>query len=414
MDHAGGAHIASISVSIARTILGPLVETSKSFFCVCPVHLRGPRNLIQDRYFHTLHQRIRELEDACLKAGVPIQMHSSPGREQPIQSSRQEIATARETEYAAESLGRNIVSTNLEFGDTPTHGRLERPQDKSSTERSTSDRDYTKPQESPLFNDNEGHITAMGQIAAPDGEPRNRSTRVQFYGGSSTASLMRLARESMPLRLADSSHAESVFSTTLHDTSTDYRLDEFVMPPRAFADQLVAYFFEKVYILYPFFHRPSFEAAYRNIWCAEDEPKAPITDLRIGLGSSTDSGPKSIVFHTALNMIFALGCHFADIAPEERELAAHSFFLRAKRFIGLDMLDINSLGVVQALLISALYLQSSPYPSRCWNSVGVACRVAFGLGLHGSDTLASLKPLESEIRKRTWHGCVMLDMLVVP
>jgi hypothetical protein len=225
---------------------------------------------------------------------------------------------------------------------------------------------------------------------------------------------MRLARESMPLRLADSSHAEPAFNTKLQDTFTDYRLDEFVMPPRALADHLLNCFFEKVYILYPFFHRPSFEAAYRNIWCAEDEPKTHITDLRIGLGSKADSGSKSIVFHCALNMIFALGCHFADIAPVEREPVAHSFFLRAKRFIGLDILELSTLGVVQTLLISALYLQSSPYPSRCWNSVGVACRVALGLGLHGSDILASLKPLESDIRRRTWHGCVMLDMLVAP
>jgi hypothetical protein len=354
------------------------------------VCLRGPRSLTQDRYFYTLHQRIKELEDICLKAGVPIQTHASPGCEQPSQSSRQGIAVAGETESAAESTARNMGSTSFEVSERPNHGRLERPQQgKTSTERSAGEqRDSTNLHESPLFNDNEGHITGMGQISVPDGESKSRSTRVQFYGDSSTASLMRLARESMPLRLADSSHAEPAFNTKLQDTFTDYRLDEFVMPPRALADHLLNCFFEKVYILYPFFDRPSFEAAYRNIWCAEDEPKTHITDLRIGLGSKADSGSKSIVFHCALNMIFALGCHFADIAPDEREPVAHSFFLRAKRFIGLDILELSTLGVVQTLLISALYLQSSPYPSRCWNSVGVACRVALGLGLHGSDNLA--------------------------
>lgn len=370
---------------------------------------------MQNRYFHTLHERIKELEDICLNAGISTHMHASPGRETLSRSSRHRIATAAETGLFAESTTRKMCSTSFEVDGILNNERLERSQEeKSSTERSAGEGDGTKPHESPLFNDNEGHITGMGQISAPDGETRSRSTRVQFYGGSSTASLMRLAREFMPLRLADSSHAEPVLNTKLQDTFTDYRPDEFVIPPRALADHLVSCFFEKVYILYPFFHRPSFEAAYRNIWCAEDEPKTPITDLRIGLGSSADSGSKSIVFHCALNMIFALGCHFADIAPDERELVAHSFFLRAKRFIGLDLLEFNTLGVVQALLISALYLQSSPYPSRCWNSVGVACRVALGLGLHGSDILASLKPLESDIRRRTWHGCVMLDMLVVP
>jgi hypothetical protein len=170
-------------------------------------------------------------------------------------------------------------------------------------------------------------------------------------------------------------------------------------------------FFEKIYTLYPFFHRPAFEVAYRNLWRAEDDPNIEShTDLRVGLGSTMESGPKSIVFQCALNVIFALGCRFADVAPEEAESVANTFFLRAKLFLALDFLDNNTLGVVQTLLITALYLQSSPYPSRCWHSVGIACRVAVGLALHKSDIRAALTPLESEIRRRTWHGCVLMDM----
>lgn len=213
----------------------------------------------------------------------------------------------------------------------------------------------------------------------------------------------------MPSRPIYGSRAEPVFST-LQDSSNDYRFDDFTLPPRMLADHLLKCFFDKIYILYPFFHRPAFEAAYRNVWRGEDDPYIPLTDLQIGLGSSSESGPRSIVFHCALNLMFALGCQFADIHPEEVEPAAQSFFLRAKRFIGLDFLDINTLGVVQTLLITALFLQSSPFPSRCWNSVGVACRIALGLGLHGSNTLAKLSPLESDIRWRAWHGCVMMDM----
>jgi hypothetical protein len=263
--------------------------------------------------------------------------------------------------------------------------------------------------ESPLFGDEQGHITGMGQVTAPDAESRRRFARFQFYGSSSTASLMRFAWQSMPLRSASASRAEPALSA-LQDTSTDYRFDDFALPPRELADHLVACFFDHVYILYPFFHRPAFESAYRNLWRAEDESKISLTDAHIGLGSSAESGPRSIVFHSALNMIFALGCQFADIVPEEVEPVANSFFLRGKRFIGLDFLDINTLGVVQTLLITALLLQSSPYPSRCWHSVGVACRVALGLGLHESDILASVTPLESDIRRRTWHGCVMMDV----
>ncbi|KAJ5326711.1 uncharacterized protein N7506_009813 [Penicillium brevicompactum] len=214
----------------------------------------------------------------------------------------------------------------------------------------------------------------------------------------------------MPSRPAGGSRAEPAYNR-LQDTSTTYGMEDFSLPPRAFADHLVKRFFEKIYILYPIFHRPAFEAAYQNLWRGENEPNIPPpTDLQIGIGSKTESEPTSIVFLCALNLIFALGCQFADLASEQVESVANSFFLRAKHFIGLDFMDINTLGVVQSLLITALYLQSSPYPSRCWHSVGNACRVAFGLGLHKSDILATLTPLESEIRKRTWHGCVIMDM----
>lgn len=248
----------------------------------------------------------------------------------------------------------------------------------------------------------------MGQIAALDDEARRQSSRFQFYGSSSTASLMRFAWQSMPSPV----NASCPGRMTLQDTFTEYRFDDFALPPRTLADHLVSCFFNHVYTLYPFFDRPAFEAAYRNLWRAEDEAMTPLTDLRIGLGSAAESGPRSILFHCALNFIFALGCQFADISPEEVQHVANSFFLRGKRFIGLDFLDINTLGVVQTLLITALFLQSSPYPSRCWHSVGVACRVALGLGLHESDTLTTLTPLESDIRRRTWHGCVMMDVYV--
>lgn len=266
--------------------------------------------------------------------------------------------------------------------------------------------------ESPLFDEDQGRITGMGQmiLSGTEREDRRRSARFQFYGTSSTASLMRFAYQSMPSRPVGGSRAEVAYNR-LQDTSTTYGIEDFSLPPRAFADHLVKRFFEKIYVLYPLFHRPAFEAAYQNLWREKDETNIPApTDLQIGIGSKTESEPTSIVFMCALNLIFALGCQFADLASEEAESVANSFFLRAKHFIGLDFLDINTLGVVQTLLITALYLQSSPYPSRCWHSVGNACRLAFGLGLHKSDILASLTPLECEIRRRTWHGCVIMDM----
>ncbi|KAH8697701.1 putative fungal-specific transcription factor [Talaromyces proteolyticus] len=391
-----------------KPICGPCVRRSYRID-QCVYNAENARSASRGEYFHSLCQRIRELEDACSRAGVSIQTSSNPQHELPSEPNRQDGVPAEGARSPPavlhprlEAVEQNPTPLSFEVGVAPSHRP---PTTHSQQDKSQDD---AEPYESLLFDDGEGHITGMGQITAPGAESRRQSARSQFYGNSSAASLMRFAWQSMSSRPVGGSRPEPVFSK-LQDTVTDYRFDDFSLPPRALADSLLNCFFNHIYTLYPFFHRPAFEAAYQNLWRAEDEPKIPLTDLRIGLGSSVEFGPRSIVFHSALNVIFALGCQFADIAPEEVELVSNSFFLRAKRFIGLDFLDINTLGVVQTLLITAVFLQSSPYPSRCWHSVGVACRVALGLGLHESDILTTLTPLESNIRQRTWHGCVIMD-----
>ncbi|KAL4959074.1 transcription factor domain-containing protein [Aspergillus stella-maris] len=388
----------------------------------CIYNSDNARSASRDEYYRALHERIRELEDACLGAGIPVS--SSPNsqlqREPPTDATGQNTLPAEGAAMLPPpaapypSVGTLEQNTPTSFATRAAPLRHHAPPgprsqtDNNSQLRSTTE-ENTDTYASPLFDDGTGQITGMGQITAPAAESRGQPARFQFYGSSSTAALMRFAWQSMPSRPVDGPPADPAYRA-LQDTSTDYRFDDFALPPRGMADHLVSCFFNKLYIIYPFFHRPAFEAAYRNLWRGEEEEKIPLTELPIGLGSSADSGPRSIVFHSALNMIFALGCQFADIPPEEVELVANSFFLRGKRFIGLDFLDINTLGVIQTLLITALFLQSSPYPSRCWQSVGVACRVALGLGLHESDFPISATSLESEMLLRTWNGCVIMDV----
>ncbi|OAA53254.1 Transcription factor [Cordyceps fumosorosea ARSEF 2679] len=119
-----------------------------------------------------------------------------------------------------------------------------------------------------------------------------------------------------------------------------------------------------------------------------------------------------MVFHCALNAMFALACHFSDLPSAEREPASDMFFQKSKTFLGIALIEHNSLSVVQALLIVSLYLQSTAFPNRCWNSVGIACRLAQGVGLHIDDEDGKGGSLEAEVRRRTWYCCVILDMNV--
>lgn len=86
---------------------------------------------------------------------------------------------------------------------------------------------------------------------------------------------------------------------------------------------------------------------------------------------------------------------------------------KIKRLDHFHELDAPSLSVVQLLLLTGIYLQSTRFSYRCLNTIGLALRVAQGLGLH-VDKCTS--PFESqkqrEMRRRVWYICVMMDSYV--
>lgn len=269
--------------------------------------------------------------------------------------------------------------------------------------------------------DSPSTITGMGAMTTVHDNNQVSSQNSEYFGGSSAASLMCLLAGG---QRQWSRHAWASQKIPPLDPVSDRQIggagmtswaqmEGFVLPPRDLADHLLDCFWERVFCLYPFFDRQSFQRAYENLWVPKSQVTHDLTDLNVGLGDRFNSGPNSIIFSCALNTIFALGCHFSKLPPQDREIFTNSFFLRAKRHIGLDLVDIHSIGVVQTLLIVALFLQSTPYPHRCWSSIGMACRLALGLGLHEPQLESSKDPLEQEIHRRTWHGCVIMDMYLL-
>jgi hypothetical protein len=243
----------------------------------------------------------------------------------------------------------------------------------------------------------------------------------EFYGSSSAASFMKEACITVQPHNPSASSVNTP-STGLAALSVGFarsqpsgpvqlaQAEKFALPPRSLADHLLSRFWERVYWLYPFFHKPTFLRAYESLWrpAHERPPESSLPGL--GLGSSPGADAGTIVFHSALNAMFAIGAQFSDLRPKDKISATETFFNRGKAFVGLDFIDMHNVGVVQSLLLMALMLQGTPFPSRCWNAVGLACRVAQGLGLHTESVRSARPPLEAEIRRRTWHGCVVLDM----
>ncbi len=271
----------------------------------------------------------------------------------------------------------------------------------------------------------EAEITAMGTVVSETGLTNKPGAEDHtFYGTSSAAAFIREACKSLgrSAALGKPAHDNNAIggypatpvsqqrqaATFCLSGQAAYSLS---LPPRSLADRLISSFFDRVYYLYPFFDRATFEAAYSKLWEAESTSPASTASPRdVGLGNALNCGPDTMVFHCALNAIFALACHFFDLPSADREPTSDMFFQKAKAFVGIGLIEHNSLSVVQTMLIVSLYLQSTAFPDRCWNSVGIACRLAQGLGLHIDDDNGKGGSLEAEMRRRTWYCCVILDM----
>jgi hypothetical protein len=259
-------------------------------------------------------------------------------------------------------------------------------------------------------------VNAMGTVSAIT-EPGLDSSD-HFYGTSSIVSFsqqiyqtqQRLSgrADCIPGQTSASAAlpAQGMLSELLSSIPTS-KPDDYFLPPRVLADHLLSCYWNRVHCLYPFVHQQSFISAYNLLWGSDTQEVLQDSIARVGLGSP---GCSASVFYCALNAIFALGCQFSDLRLAERENLSETFFRRSKQLLRIDILDEGSLALIQTLLIVAQFLQSTQFPNRCWNVVGLACRIAQGLGLHldsGNDN----KPfVEVEMRRRTWYGCVTLDL----
>jgi hypothetical protein len=228
-----------------------------------------------------------------------------------------------------------------------------------------------------------------------------------FFGSSSAGSFMTQIKSAIDAKVGSASRRPSFTGTTkasLFTTSpTTYTEGkgianiEYVLPPRKTADSLVGVYWELVYPLYPFLDRPLFEDAYQSVWS--------------GAESTTDER----IFMCTLNVVFALACQLSEsVTPEKREDSAKVYFKRAQELLQLDFWDTGSTELIQCLLLMGQYLQSTSTPHQCWMVVGHAVRMAQGLGFHLPESSFELhSSREREFSRVIWHGCVLMDRLVI-
>ena len=175
-----------------------------------------------------------------------------------------------------------------------------------------------------------------------------------------------------------------------------------IYPRRQTADDYLFSFWEFVHPVFPILHKELFMLQYGEIWSSESYN-----------GPNKTNSVDEVAFSAALNLTFALGCQFSSLVAANRRMAvADEFYQRARKIFIFDVLDTSSMPVLQMLLLTGVYLQSTRYSERCWNTVGLAIRAAQTLGLHSESARRPDRQVNREIGRRVWHVCVTLDRWV--
>lgn len=275
--------------------------------------------------------------------------------------------------------------------------------------------------------DDETTIDAMGVFGAiGDRVPQG----FDFFGPSSTIGFIGSVHQAMSPNKSGTDRGRQrntllgFFQAEMHSVKgtaskssvglTGHRIS---IPPRKQADALFNSYWDYVHSLYPFLHRPSFTEKYLTLWSPpwnQPPSQTPMSQQHKGLYVDMDDR----LFHCLLNLVFALGSQFdTRVDDRNRSQVGMTYFERAKALLDFDMLFQGNIYLVQMLLLMGLYLQSTDMTSACWNMVGLAIRIAQGIGLHhqpdfcdqGCCSGVKLTQLELEMRSRAWTGCILFD-----
>lgn len=214
-------------------------------------------------------------------------------------------------------------------------------------------------------------------------------------GGKGPPGLTRSAPKvaTTPISVATASPSAPIFAGLLPGPGAD---DPLSLPARFLADRMVDAYFAYRHPLNIYLHEGTFRRRYQRLWLGEDMGGEEAPDLPwLGL----------------VNLIFAFGSDHVQAAGRNSAERTR-FFNRAKALVFSGLLQAGSIDLVQALLLMGQYLHGSLELNSCWTVVGLANRMAQGLGLHLDAAGFTNDVIEQEIRKRVWWGCFVIDRVL--
>ncbi|KAJ5678870.1 hypothetical protein N7462_007114 [Penicillium macrosclerotiorum] len=145
----------------------------------------------------------------------------------------------------------------------------------------------------------------------------------------------------------------------------------------------VANYFNEYHTSYPLIHQGLFMAQYHEI----------VSRPKYG-------------WNVLMYIMAAIGAFMSATAPNDDDLVLYH---KARSHLSIEILEVGSLTLVQSLSLISNYLQKRDRPNSSHNYLGLAVRMAYGLGLHKDHPSIDGNLLYREIRRRTWWCLYIFD-----
>ncbi|KAL4886125.1 fungal-specific transcription factor domain-containing protein [Aspergillus karnatakaensis] len=210
----------------------------------------------------------------------------------------------------------------------------------------------------------------------------SRSNEGGYLGSASGAALLRLT----DTRPADGNGIGP--ATYDSDAPVDYQSQmsiPFALTSMSQLEPFVDAYFRIYHCSYPIVHEATFRAQFMEII-----PR-----------------PSGNAWQVLLFVISALGVFTSSTQPTDIDFA---LFDAAKERLSIDVLETGNLVLVQALTLISNYLQKRNKPNSGYNYMGLARRVAMGIGLHKEFPTWDATLLTLEMRRRVWYCLYIFDI----
>lgn len=197
-----------------------------------------------------------------------------------------------------------------------------------------------------------------------------------YLGVASGAAFIRLLEPSMRRR---------TIQTRSRPSMTSYpSLTMQPNPNRQIADIMIDAYFKLFHLNYPIIHEPTFRAQFSEII-----PR-----------------PHGDPWLVLAYVVAAIGVWSSAKTSDNLDL---TLFAQARSILSFNFLELGNLTLVQALTLTSNYQQKRDRPNSAYNFLGLAVRMAMGLGLHKEFQGWNISPLNMEIRRRVWWSLCVFD-----